>query len=101
MSSLSPHKIDKKELDHLAKLARLSLDPAEEEKLLKDLGAILDHFKELQALDTSAIPPMTGGTDLRSVFRTDDERESTNRGSGTDAFPEKERGFLKIPPVFE
>ncbi|HEX4104335.1 MAG TPA: Asp-tRNA(Asn)/Glu-tRNA(Gln) amidotransferase subunit GatC [Candidatus Paceibacterota bacterium] len=93
--------INKRELEHLAKLARIELDPAEEEKLLKDLGEILDYFKELQALDTASVVPMTGGTDLKNVFREDDERENTDRGAGTDAFPEKRDGFLKVPPVFE
>lgn len=93
--------INKTVLEHLAKLARLELQKSEEEKLLADLSKILDHFKELQELDTSNVPPMTGGTDLKNVFRDDEERESTNRGEGVDAFPEKENGFLKIPPVFE
>lgn len=97
--------IDKKELEHLASLARLELDPKEEEKLLSDLGTILEHFKELQALDTTNVEPMTGGTDLKNVFREDgadnDGPESTNRGAGVEAFPKSEDGFLKIPPVFE
>jgi aspartyl-tRNA(Asn)/glutamyl-tRNA(Gln) amidotransferase subunit C len=97
--------INKHELEHLAKLARIELNPAEEEKLLKDLGAILSYFKELQEVDTSAVEPMTGGTDLRNIFREDSEedggRENTNRGAGVDAFPESQNGYLKIPPVFE
>lgn len=97
--------INKKELEHLAALARLELDPKEEEKLLTDLGAILEHFKELQALDTTNVEPMAGGTDLKNVFREDSIEnggpENTNRGAGVDAFPESEDGFLKIPPVFE
>jgi len=93
--------INKHELERLAKLARLSLDPKEEEKLVKDLGNILEHFQELQALDTSSVPPMAGGTDLKDVFRDDTERESTNKGAGTEAFPEKKDGFLAVPPVFE
>lgn len=96
MASLNKH-----DLEHLAKLSRIELDPDEEEKLLKDLGNILDHFKELQELDTSNVAPMTGGTDLRNVFRDDVERENTDRGAGTEAFPEKKDGFLKVPPVFE
>ena len=92
--------ISKHELEHLAKLARIELDPKEEEKLLTDLGNILEHFKELEALDTSTVAPMTGGTELKNIFREDAERENTNRGAGVDAFPEKEKGFLKIPPVF-
>jgi aspartyl-tRNA(Asn)/glutamyl-tRNA(Gln) amidotransferase subunit C len=93
--------INKTTLEHLAKLARIELDPAEEEKLLKDLGEILAYFAELEKLDTASVAPMTGGTDLKSAFRDDAERENTDRGAGVEAFPEKEGGFLKIPPVFE
>ncbi len=97
--------IDKKELEHLAALARVQLDPKEEEKLLSDLGAILNHVKELQRLETANVEPMTGGTDLKNIFREDSledgGRENTNRGAGVESFPESEDGFLKIPPVFE
>ncbi len=93
--------ISKEELRHLAELARIELDPREEEKLQKDLGNILAYFKDLQKLDTRDVAPMTGGTNLRNVFREDTERENTDRGAGTDAFPDKENGFLKVPPVFE
>ena len=101
MSSSSGGNINKQELEHLAKLARIELDPNEEEKLLRDLGNILGHFKELQELDTTDVLPMTGGTDLISIFRDDEERESTNQGAGTEAFPESKNGYLKVPPVFE
>lgn len=93
--------INKKELEHLAELSRIALSPGEEEKLLKDLGNILDHFTVLQELDTTNVPPMTGGSDIINSFRDDMERESTNRGAGTEAFPESKDGYLKVPPVFE
>lgn len=101
--------IDKKTLEHLAKLARLELKESEEVKLITDISKILGHFEELQELDTSEVAPLTGGTDLKNIFREDPVKsqsdngvsESTNRGAGTDAFPEEENGFLKIPPVFE
>ena len=96
-----PSLITKKTLERLVALARIELDPKEEEKLLKDLGNILDHFKELQGLDTSNVPPMAGGTDLKNMFREDAGHENANRGEGVEEFPEKERGYLKIPPVFE
>jgi aspartyl-tRNA(Asn)/glutamyl-tRNA(Gln) amidotransferase subunit C len=104
-SSASNGGISKKELEHLAALSRIELDPAEEEKLLSDLGAILDRFKELQALDTNNVVPMTGGTDLKNVLRPDTieegGQENTNRGAGVDAFPESKDGYNKVPPVFE
>jgi aspartyl-tRNA(Asn)/glutamyl-tRNA(Gln) amidotransferase subunit C len=93
--------ITKEELLHLASLARIELAPEEEGKLLKDLGEILGYFTELQKLDTAYVPPMTGCTDLRNIFRGDTERENTNRGAGAKSFPESESGFLKVPPVFE
>lgn len=93
--------INKQELERLATLARIELDPNEEEKLLRDLANILDHFRELQQLDTANVPPMTGGTDLVNVLRDDDAHESTDRGAGADAFPESKDGYLKVPPVFE
>lgn len=110
-----PSPINKKTLEHLANLARIELDPREEEKLLRDLQKILEHFEELQELDTSNTPPLTGGTELTNAFREDVERENpeaippaagchgagTNQRAGTEAFPEKEDGYLKIPPVFE
>lgn len=93
--------IHKKTLEHLAELSRIELNPEEEEKLLKDLGKILDHFRELQEVDTANVEPMTGGSDLKNVFRNDDERENTQKGAGVEAFPEHENGYLRIPPVFE
>ena len=93
--------IDKKTLAHRAKLARIELGPDEEEKLLKDLGGIFSHFKELEALDTSGVAPLTGGSDLQNVFRDDGERENTNQKAGIEQFPETHDGFLKVPPVFE
>jgi aspartyl-tRNA(Asn)/glutamyl-tRNA(Gln) amidotransferase subunit C len=93
--------INKTTLAHLAKLARIELEAKEEEKILKDLTEILDYFAELEALDTANVAPMAGGTDLKNIFRGDEERESTDRGAGTELFPESKNGFLKVPPVFE
>ncbi len=93
-------KLSKKDLEHLAELARIKLVPKEEEKLLKDLGAILGHFESLKELDTKNVAPCTGGTTLANVFRDDKERENTNQEAGTESFPEKQDGYLKVPPVF-
>ncbi|MDO8466553.1 MAG: Asp-tRNA(Asn)/Glu-tRNA(Gln) amidotransferase subunit GatC [bacterium] len=94
--------ITKHSLEHLADLSRLELSEKEEEKFLKDLESILGHFKELEALDTSNILPMTGGTSLTNVFREDGERKSSLAAAPVvDAFPDKERGYLKVPAVFE
>ena len=94
--------LTKKELEHLAELARLDLKPGEEEKLQKDLGAILDHFKELESLDTGGVAPMAGGTMLKNALREDELSEKLEVESGKlmEAFPDKQNRYLKVPPIF-
>ncbi len=97
-----PQSFDKKDLEHLAELARMELHADEEEKLLADITNILKHFEVIQSLPTDNVQPMAGGTELTNALRADGERENTNRGAGVEAFPEKtSEGFLKVPPVFE
>lgn len=94
--------LDKKQLEHLAKLARLELTAGEEKKYLADLQKILDHFQELQAVNTDEVIPMTGGTELKSVFRSDEVNENRLRpDTSVEQFPERAKNLLKVPPVFE
>ncbi|MEK9186484.1 MAG: Asp-tRNA(Asn)/Glu-tRNA(Gln) amidotransferase subunit GatC [Patescibacteria group bacterium] len=95
--------INKKSLEHLAELARLELSEKESEKFLGDLKNILEHFQELQEVNTDNVQPMTGGTFLKNVFREDEDQPSgfKNPHKITEQFPDKEKGYLKVPPVFE
>ncbi len=95
--------IDKKTLEYLAELGRIELVELEKPKLLKDLQEILNHFQELEKLDTSNVEPMSGGAFQKNIFREDEESVKRQASSVklTEAFPEKENDFLKIPPVFE
>lgn len=95
------------DIEHLAKLARIELAPAEKEKFTKDLGNLLDHFKELQSVNTDKIQPMTGGTELNNVFRKDEElfrtkeEKDNERANIIKSFPDEKDEFLKVPQVFE
>lgn len=105
--------INKKTLEYLAELSRIELNERDEEKLLKDLQKILDYFEELKEVDTEKIEPMAGGTTERNVFREDvltgadaekiprESALSRRKSALVEQFPEKENGFLKVPPVFE
>ena len=104
--------LTKNDLEHLAELARIDFQENESEKLQKDLGAILDYFKELQELNTDGIAPMTGGTELKNVLREDVSsqkskvpgpwpgRRAGKSQKGAEAFPDKQDGYLRVPPVF-
>jgi aspartyl-tRNA(Asn)/glutamyl-tRNA(Gln) amidotransferase subunit C len=105
--------IDKQTLEHLAELARIEINKEMrdekgemregETKLLNDLQKILGHFEELKEVDTENMEPMAGGTVEKNVFREDKESSKFKVQSLKliEQFPEKEDGFLKIPPVFE
>lgn len=93
--------ISKKELEHLARLARLEIDGRSEEKLANDLEKILKHFEELKEVNTDGVEPMTGGTFLENIWREDElKKERLTGESSSAAFPEKDDGYLKIPAVF-
>ena len=94
--------ITKKGLQNLVSLARIDIKPSEEEKLLKDLSKILDHFEELKEVNTDNVEPMSGGTFSKNVFREDELTGGRLPSeAAVEQFPEKEKGFLKVPPVFE
>lgn len=96
--------INKKELAHLADLARIDLAEKEAENLLSSLEEILNYFKELQKLDTKNVEPVCGGTDIKNALREDEIKKThANKLMADpvyDAFPEKKSRYLKIPPVF-
>ncbi|MBI4160239.1 Asp-tRNA(Asn)/Glu-tRNA(Gln) amidotransferase subunit GatC [Candidatus Wolfebacteria bacterium] len=102
--------IDKKMLEYLAELARIDITGMDEEKLAKDLEAILAYFEELKEVDTEGVEPMAGGTMEVNIVR-DDEPTTNDQSFGAaqgkqptteliEAFPEREGDFLKVPPIF-
>lgn len=93
--------INKKVLQSISALARLELQEKESEKILEDLRNILDHFNELQELDTSSVVSEIIPEQGRKIFREDEERVGANLGAGKELFPLTEDGFLTIPPVFK
>jgi len=92
--------ITKKEIKHLAELARLEITEKEEKKLEKDLGEILNYFNELKEVNTDGVEPLTGGTSLVNSVREDEAERTNDTGKGKDQFPESDEGYLKVPSVF-
>jgi len=91
--------IKKETIQHLAELSRIKLTKKEEEHLLKDLVKIINHFNELEEIDTSKVLPVNGGTNNLNVFRQD-SAENPYKVQGKESFPENKDGFLNIPSVF-
>jgi aspartyl-tRNA(Asn)/glutamyl-tRNA(Gln) amidotransferase subunit C len=94
-------KLSREQVEHIADLAKLDLSDAEVTTYQAQLSAILDHFVQLEELDTEEIPPTATVLPLRSVFRTDDVERPLAREKALGNAPEAEDGCFKVPPVLE
>ena len=65
--------LTKKEVEKIAELARLGLDEREKEKFAEDLSSVIGYVQKLSEVNIEKVEPMTGGTNLESVMRHDDE----------------------------
>ena len=89
------------EVEHIARLARLSLSELEKELYRSQLSSILDHVARLQTLDTADVPPTLSVLPLQSVTRADEPAPGLHRQDLLSNAPQVEDGQYRIPPVFE
>ncbi|ABQ89550.1 Asp-tRNA(Asn)/Glu-tRNA(Gln) amidotransferase subunit GatC [Roseiflexus sp. RS-1] len=89
------------DVEHVARLARLRLSPAELEKMRDQLSNILDHFQMLQQIDVSAVPPTAQVTDLVNVLREDEIRPSLPHEQALANAPEQQDGMFRVRAIFE
>lgn len=92
--------VSKEEVKRLAALARLQMSAEQEGKMAQDLGGILDHFKELEVLNTEEVKSISGGTDLTNVLREDEVSGEFNSSVVVKSFPKEKDGYNSVPPVF-
>lgn len=83
----------------VARLARLDVTPAEIEVMTSQLGGMLEHFADVDALDLSAVIPMTQPFALVNVFRPDVVRPCLDRDEVLAAAPAAQDGCFQVPPI--
>lgn len=94
------------ELDHIAKLARVSIAPEKKEQLKKDLSSILDYIEKLNKADTSSVEPLYQTTGLINATREDVSR---NEFPMTDKLeelligqaPARKERFVKVKSILK
>lgn len=89
------------QVDHVAKLARLSLSEAEREALTTQLSRILEHVDNLNRLDTTDVAPTYQAVVLQNVLREDKPHQSLDREKVLSQAPEAEAGCFKVPKITE
>lgn len=93
--------LSQKEVEHIAKLARLELTAEEKERYQQQLSAILDYAARLQELDTSGIAPTASVLVDRSVLRADEPYSGLSVEQVLRNAPQHENDQFKVPPVME
>jgi aspartyl-tRNA(Asn)/glutamyl-tRNA(Gln) amidotransferase subunit C len=90
-----------KEVEHIARLARLELTDEQKARYREQLEAILDHMARLQELDTQDIPPTASVSVGQMPLRADEPRPGLSRDDLLKNAPQEDDGQFRIPPVFE
>lgn len=93
--------LSQKEVQHIAKLARLELTADQETLYREQLSTILDHIAQLRKLDTTDVPPTAGGGLAQMPLRADEVHHSLSPEELLKNAPESDEDQFKIPPVFE
>ncbi len=97
--------LTKKEVEKIAELARLGISEEEKDKFANDLSLVLGYVNKLSEVNVEKIEPMTGGTDLESVMRKDDEtKDITNDQMRKDILslvPDRKDDYFKVPSILE
>jgi len=96
--------ISKKEVQHIAKLARLGLSEEELEKMEKELSLILDYVEKLKEIDVSKIKPTSHSIEMENVMREDREKMPNTKyqipKKLLESAPETKDGYLKVKSIF-
>ncbi len=94
-------KITKKEVEHVALLARLKLTEEEKEVLSKQLSDILTHVEKLNEVDTKAIEPTSHVIKMQNVMRDDIVTVSLPIEKVLANAPDRTDEFFRVPKIIE
>ena len=82
-------------------LARLGLEPGDEEFYAEQLSGILAHIDRLQQLDTDSIPPTAQVVEVASTLREDVPRPGLSQADALANAPAPVDGFFRVPSIQE
>lgn len=87
--------LDRAQVLHVARLARLELNEDEVERMAAELSNVLEHIEKIRELDLDGVPPTSHVVEVVNVLRADEPRPSLPRDAILQAAPEPvaEGGF--------
>lgn len=94
--------LTREQVEHVAKLARLSLTSEEAELFRDQLAGILGYIEKLQALDVEGVPPTTHAVEVESTpLRPDVARPSLSADEALANAPAREGTYFLVPRIIE
>ena len=91
--------ISKKDVEHVAKLARIEITEEEKEKFTKQLDDIIKYVEQLNEVDTTGVEPMAHAYPLFNVVREDEAKYACTRQELLKNAPQEEDSFFKVPKI--
>jgi aspartyl-tRNA(Asn)/glutamyl-tRNA(Gln) amidotransferase subunit C len=89
--------IDREQVLHVAKLARLQLTDDEVERMASELSGILEHVEHIAELDLDGVEPTSHVIALENVLRPDEPRPSWDRDEVLESAPDPASGAFRVP----
>ena len=89
--------IERDQVLHVARLARLSLSGEEVEQMVGELSGILEHVDRIGNLDLEGVEPTSHVVKLENVLRPDEPRPSLPRDVALASAPEPQDGAFRAP----
>jgi aspartyl-tRNA(Asn)/glutamyl-tRNA(Gln) amidotransferase subunit C len=89
--------IDRKQVLHVARLARLQLSEEEVDRMAGEMSTILEHVETMNELDLEGIEPTTHVVELQNVLRDDAPRDSLPRERALEQAPDAADGGFRVP----
>jgi aspartyl-tRNA(Asn)/glutamyl-tRNA(Gln) amidotransferase subunit C len=91
-------RVTEETVDHVARLARLSLSDEERETFAHQLEEILAYAESIQGLDTSLVAPMSHAG-AAAVFRDDAVQPSLPHETALAPAPDQDAGLFRVPRI--
>lgn len=89
--------IDREQVLHVARLARLRLTDDEIDAMTGELSSILDHIEKIGQLDLDRVEPTSHVVELENVLRADEPRPSLPREVALDQAPDTDGVGFRVP----
>jgi|YelNatPaOPRAMG01_1025707.scaffolds.fasta_scaffold00724_4 aspartyl-tRNA(Asn)/glutamyl-tRNA(Gln) amidotransferase subunit C len=91
--------VTRKEVEHIAELARLKFNEEELESFTEQLNEILTYVEKLNELDTENVKPLLHPVEGQNVFREDIVKPSIKREDALLNAPDGSEEFFRVPKV--